>query len=117
MIFSGIMLLGLSTVLGEWSALHFTARTSAAMIYLTVMGSVVAYTSYVYIVRHLPISTVSLYAYINPVIAVVLGTVLLAEPFSLRIVLASALVLSGVAVVRGVQSGRASTAQTRRPAA
>ncbi len=107
MIFSGIMLLGLSTVLGEWGALHFTARTSAAMIYLTVMGSVVAYTSYVYIVRHLPISTVSLYAYINPVIAVVLGTVLLAEPFSLRIVLASALVLSGVAVVRGVQSGEA----------
>lgn len=117
MIFSGLMLLGLSTVLGEWSALHFTARSASAMIYLTIMGSVVAYTSYVYIVRHLPISTVSLYAYINPVIAVVLGTLLLDEPFSLRIVLASALVLIGVAVVRGVQSGRVSPPQTRRPAA
>lgn len=117
MIFSGLMLLGLSTVLGEWSGLHFTVRTSAAMIYLTIMGSVVAYTSYVYIVRHLPISTVSLYAYINPVIAVVLGTLLLDEPFSLRIVLASALVLAGVGVVRGVQSKRVSPAATRRTAA
>lgn len=117
MICSGVMLLGLSTVLGEWGALHFSARTSVAMIYLTVMGSVIAYTSYVYIVRNLPISTVSLYAYINPVIAVVLGTLILDEPFSLRIVLASALVLAGVAVVRGVQSRRVSPSSTRRPAA
>lgn len=117
MMFSGVMLLSLSTGLGEWSALHFTARTAAAMIYLTVMGSVVAYTSYVYIVRRLPISTVSLYAYINPIIAVVLGTLLLDEPFSLRIVAATAFVLAGVAVVRGVQSSRVSTPSTRRPAA
>jgi drug/metabolite transporter (DMT)-like permease len=117
MLLSGVMLLGLSTALGEWSELHFTMRTAAAMIYLTVMGSAVAYTAYVYIVRRLPISTVSLYAYINPIIAVVLGTLLLAEPFSLRIVLASALVLAGVAVVRGVQSSRVSSTPTRRSAA
>lgn len=117
MLFSGVMLLGLSTALGEWSELHFTTRTAAAMIYLTVMGSAVAYTAYVYIVRRLPLSTVSLYAYINPIIAVVLGTLLLDEPFSLRIVLASALVLAGVAVVRGVQSSGATTASTRRTAA
>ncbi len=104
MLFSGVMLLGLSTAAGEWSALHFSARSLAAMIYLTVFGSAIAYTAYVYAVTRLPISTVSLYAYINPLIAVALGSLLLDEPFSLRIVVASALVLGGVAVVRGVQS-------------
>ncbi len=117
MMFSGVMLLGLATALGEWGDLTFTIRSAAAMIYLTVFGSAIAYTSYIYIVSRLPISTVSLYAYINPIIAVVLGTLILDEPFSLRIVFASVLVLAGVAVVRGVQSGRDSSPPTRRTAA
>ena len=84
------------------------------MIYLTVAGSIVAYTAYVYAVKHLPISTVSLYAYINPLIAVALGSLLLGEHFSFRIIIAAALVLAGIAVVRGVQSTRATPAAPRR---
>jgi drug/metabolite transporter (DMT)-like permease len=99
MLFSGVMLLGLATMRGEWSSLHFTARSFVALAYLTIAGSLVAYTAYVYAVKYLPLSTVSLYAYINPVLAVVLGSVLLDEPFSLRIVLAAALVLGGMWVV------------------
>ncbi len=99
MVFSGVMLLGLATMRGEWSSLHFTARSFVALAYLTIAGSLVAYTAYVYAVKYLPLSTVSLYAYINPVLAVVLGSVLLDEPFSLRIVLAAALVLGGMWVV------------------
>jgi drug/metabolite transporter (DMT)-like permease len=114
MLFSGVMLLGLATAAGEWSALHFSTRSLAAMVYLTIVGSAVAYTAYVYAVRHLPISTVSLYAYINPIIAVVLGSQLLGEPFSVRIVIASVLVLAGIAVVRGVQSRRVPSAAPRR---
>jgi drug/metabolite transporter (DMT)-like permease len=104
MVFSGTMLLALATANGDWESLRFTARTFGAMAYLTVAGSAIAYTAYVYAVQHLPISTVALYAYVNPLIAVVLGTVLLGEPFSMRIVIAGALVLAGTAVVRGVQS-------------
>ena len=104
MLFSGAMLLGSRRRTTSGAALHFTPRTLGAMIYLTVAGSVVAYTAYVYAVRHLPISTVSLYAYINPLIAVALGSLLLGEPFSIRILVAAGLVLAGIAVVRGVQS-------------
>lgn len=114
MIFSGVMLLGIGTATDEWSQLHFTARTLAAMIYLTVAGSIVAYTAYVYAVKHLPISTVSLYAYINPLIAVALGSLLLGERFSFRIIIAAGLVLAGIAVVRGVQSPRVTAAASRR---
>ena len=105
MLLSGAMLLGIGTALGEWKALTFTTRTAGAMLYLIVFGSVVGYTAYLYALKHLSISTVSLYAYINPVIAVILGSLLLDEPFTLRVVVASGLVLAGVAVVRsrGVQ--------------
>jgi drug/metabolite transporter (DMT)-like permease len=71
------------------------------MVYLVVVGSVVGYSAYAYALKHLPVTTVSLYAYINPVIAVALGTLLLGEPFSPRIVVASAVVLAGVLLVRG----------------
>ena len=93
MLFSGTMLLSLATAAGEWAALHFTPRSLSAMIYLTVAGSVVAYTAYVYAVRHLPISTVSLYAYVNPMIAVALGSLLLGEPMTRRASVAGVLVL------------------------
>jgi drug/metabolite transporter (DMT)-like permease len=99
MIFSGITLLSLATVAGEWSALTFTTRSFAALAYLTIVGSLVAYTAYMYAIKHLPIATVSLYAYINPVIAVVLGALLLAEPLSPRIFLAAGLVLAGMYIV------------------
>jgi drug/metabolite transporter (DMT)-like permease len=114
MLFSGVMLLGLATAAGEWGALSFSTRSLAAMVYLTIVGSAIAYTAYVYAVGRLPISTVSLYAYINPIIAVALGAALLGEPFSTRIVIASALVLAGIAVVRGVQSRRVTSAAPRR---
>lgn len=114
MLFSGAMLLAMATAAGEWAALRFSARSLIAMIYLTVAGSVLAYTAYVYAVRHLPISTVSLYAYVNPLIAVALGSLLLGEPFSTRILVAGALVLTGTAIVRGVQSTSGTPAAARR---
>lgn len=100
MLLSGAMLIAIGTATGEWSRLAFTTRTAAAMIYLVLFGSIVGYSAFVYALKHLPISTVSLYAYVNPIIAVVLGTLLLSEPFSPRIIVASALVLGGIAVVR-----------------
>lgn len=100
MLFSGAMLIAIGTVTGEWSRLAFTTRTVSAMVYLVLVGSIVGYSSYVYALKYLPVSTVSLYAYVNPVIAVILGTLFLSEPFSIRIVLASILVFAGIAIVR-----------------
>jgi drug/metabolite transporter (DMT)-like permease len=100
MLFGGIAMLAVGTAAGEWSALRFSDRSLTALIYLTVVGSIVGYSAYVHALRHLPVSTVSMYAYVNPVIAVVLGTLLLDEPFGARVVIASAMVLAGIAVVR-----------------
>ena len=99
MLFSGTMLLGAATWNGDWARLSFTPRTLAAMLYLSVAGSLVAYSAYIYAIQHLPLSLVSLYAYINPIIAVTLGTLLLAEPFSTRIAISAALVLLGTWIV------------------
>jgi drug/metabolite transporter (DMT)-like permease len=100
MIIGGLVMVIVGTFRGEWSMLSFTTRTVAAELYLIVFGSFAGYAAYIYALKHLPLSTVSLYAYVNPIIAVLLGTVILDEPFGLRIVGASALVLVGVAVVR-----------------
>jgi drug/metabolite transporter (DMT)-like permease len=100
MLFGGVLMLALGTALGEWHALSFSRRTTVALAYLTGVGSIGGFVAYIYALRHLPVSTVSLYAYINPVIAVVLGALVLGEPFGLRIVLASTLVLAGLAMVR-----------------
>lgn len=100
MLFGGAIMTVAATVLGEWPSLAFTPRTAAALVYLTVAGSVGAFVAYVYALRHLPISTVSLHAYVNPVIAVALGALVLGEPFTARVVAAAALVLAGLGIVR-----------------
>jgi drug/metabolite transporter (DMT)-like permease len=104
-LFAGILLLGVGATLGEWSQLSFTARTIMAELYLIVFGSLVAYSAYLYTLNHLPIATVSMYAYINPIIAVMLGTLIASEPFTPRVVAAAALVLAGVTIVRTAPRG------------
>lgn len=99
MVFSGTMLLAAATAHGDWAQLSFTPRTMTAMIYLSIAGSLVAYSAYIYAIQHLPLQLVSLYAYINPMIAVALGTLLLNEPLSARIIAAAVLVLAGTWIV------------------
>ena len=113
MIFGGLAMVLIGTVLGEWGDLRFTTRTAAAELYLILVGSLAGFPAYIYALKHLPVSTVSLYAYVNPVIAVLLGTLLLNEPFGPRIVLGSALVFAGIAVVRGWMQKRATTRGSR----
>ena len=99
MVFSGIMLLSAATAHGDWAELSFTPRTISAMLYLSIAGSLVAYSAYIYAIQHLPLQLVSLYAYINPMIAVALGTLLLNEPLSARTIVAAILVLAGTWIV------------------
>lgn len=101
MIFGGTAMLIIAVAAGELGRIQFTLRSAVAELYLIVFGSLLGFPAYIYALKHLPVSTVSLYAYVNPVIAVLLGALLLGEPFGLRIVIASGLVLLGVAVVRG----------------
>jgi len=100
MLFGGFVLLVVGLVLGEWSRLAFTMRSSLALAHLIVFGAIAAFTAYAYALKHLPVATVSLYAYVNPIIALVLGTLLLHEPFSRRTIVAAGIVFSGMALVK-----------------
>ena len=81
---AGGLIMTRSEARGEWSVLFFTSRTTIALVYLATIGAIGGFVVYTYALRHLPVSFVSLYAYINPVIAVALGVVVLHEPFTWR---------------------------------
>jgi drug/metabolite transporter (DMT)-like permease len=100
MVLAGATLVVAGFALGEPLAVSFNGRTATAFVYLVVAGSIGAFTAYHYALKHLPVSTVSLYSYVNPIIAVVLGTIVLDEPFSSRVVFAAVFVLVGMAMVR-----------------
>jgi drug/metabolite transporter (DMT)-like permease len=100
MILGGGLMLGVGSILGEWPALAFTGKTMAAFVYLTLAGSLVAFAAYSYALKHLDVAIVSLYTYVNPVIAVILGTLVLGEPFHARMLVAAVVVLIGMATVR-----------------
>jgi len=117
MTFGGLFMLAAATLRGEWSHLAFTPRTLVAEIYLTLAGSIVGYSAYIYALRHLPTATVSLYAYANPVIAMVIGAVIAGEPFGPRVVLASLMVLTGSALVQWREKRKAAAANGRHAAA
>lgn len=100
MLFGGILMTIVATLRGDWSRLSFTPSTFGALLYLAVLGSVVAFVAYSYALKHLPISVVSLYTYVNPVIAVGLGALLLGEPFGARQMMAAAVIALGMFIVR-----------------
>jgi drug/metabolite transporter (DMT)-like permease len=103
MVFGGIMMLLIGGALGEWSRFSLTPRTAIACAYLTFVGAVVAFAAYSYALQHLPMSVVSLYTYVNPVIAVALGVWLLGEAFHVRMILAAAIIFAGILVVGPAQ--------------
>lgn len=100
MLAGGLIMTVAGTIRGEWTDLSFTPRTGWALAYLSTIGAVGGFVAYTYALRHLSVSFVSLYAYINPIIAVALGVILLNEPFDSRMAAAAALVFAGVAIVR-----------------
>ena len=102
MVIGGAALAVLGPLLGEhWStlALHASADSLLAVAYLAVVGSVLAFTAYVWLLQHAPISQVSTYAYVNPVVAVALGAVLLGERVSTTTILGGTIIVLAVALV------------------
>ena len=102
----GLFLMIVATVTGEWAEVHPSSRSMAAVLYLIVVGTFVGYVSYVYALKHLPVSVVSLYAYVNPVIAVILGSLILKEPFTPRMAIAIGIIFSAMLIVRSADTSR-----------
>jgi drug/metabolite transporter (DMT)-like permease len=106
--FGGAILMLVATIAGEWTSLAPTARSLTAVLYLVVVGTFVGYVCYVYALKHLPVSIVSLYAYVNPVIAVILGSLLLKERFTPRMAVAIAVIFVAMLIVRTADTWRSS---------
>ena len=117
MLFGGILMLVAAAAHDEWSRVAFSTRTLLAEIYLTLVGSIIGYSAYTYALRYLPTATVSLYAYANPVIAIVLGALLASEPFGPRVIIASLMVLTGSALVQWREKKKATAAASGQHAA
>ncbi|MFJ6721337.1 EamA family transporter [Streptomyces sp. NPDC091259] len=93
---------------GEQHALRpadFSTASWLALGYLVLFGSLVAFTSYVWLLRSAPLSLVSTYAYVNPVVAVALGSLILDEPLTWPIVAGGAIVVAGVGLIVSTERG------------
>jgi drug/metabolite transporter (DMT)-like permease len=105
MLAGGAALLVVGSLLGEIGRANvdeFSIRSLVAVAYLIVFGSIVAFTAYTWLLANAPVTTVSTYAYVNPIIAVALGAVILHEPITPRTLVASAIIIGAVvAMVSG----------------
>lgn len=100
MISAGVVLLVLGPLLGE--RLDPAAVTTSSLVafgYLVVAGSLVGYVAYVWLVGNAPLSLVSTYAYVNPVVAVILGVLILGERVTATVAVGGAIILAGVVLI------------------
>jgi len=88
-----------AAAVGDFSRVTWTARGVTATLYLVVCGSWIGYTAYIWLLEHVPTSKVSTYAYVNPVVAVFLGWLVLHERVDRFIVMGSAIVILSVILV------------------
>lgn len=102
MLAGGAMLLPLGLVLAGDESLgpaSWSGRSLAGLAYLVLIGSLVGYTAYVWLLAHIPIGTVATYAYVNPVVAILLGVIVLDEGVTWQIAAGATVVLASVALV------------------
>lgn len=83
----------------SWNPAQVTPGGFAALLYLTLFGSVVAFSAYNYLLRHVPAAQASTHCYVNPLVAVLLGWVFLSEPLSIPLFGGMGLILMGVLAI------------------
>lgn len=102
MIAGGAIMLGLGPVLGERIPLHASATAIAAFVYLVLLGSLVAFSAYHHVLAHARPALALSYAYVNPVLAVILGAALGAEQVGVEVIAATTMIVAAVLLlVRG----------------
>jgi drug/metabolite transporter (DMT)-like permease len=102
MLAGGSALLVVGGLTGEWGTLDpstFSVRSLAAFAYLVVAGSIAAFTAYTYLLRNVRPTVVATYAFVNPVVAVLLGWMIAGEPLTWRVAASSTLILLAVALI------------------
>src|SRR5438094_3339312 len=112
MLWAGVLFGVLSAATGELGRVHWQAISSTswlALVYLIVFGSLVGFSAYVWLLRSAPLSLVSTYAYVNPVVAVVLGAIFVGEILTPRILVAGTIILAAVALIVVARNRAAAT--------
>jgi drug/metabolite transporter (DMT)-like permease len=102
MLAGGLIMIAVGSITGEWAHLHVSQLSPATLLaigWLVVPGSIVAFTAYIYALKALPTSTVSTYAYVNPIVAVLIGWPLLGERPSIQTAAAGAIIVAAVALI------------------
>jgi len=99
MLFGGLWLVPASLLFDDLSTVSWSAEAVYSLIYLIIFGSIVAYACFSYALRNLPMTIVSLYAYVNPVVAVLLGWLFLDEKLNMKIGMAILITVSGIYIV------------------
>ena len=115
----GVVLLAAGATGGELAHLEparWSTSSLLAMGYLVVFGSLVAFTAYSWLLQNAPVSLVATYAYVNPVVAVVLGALILAEPITPSIVIGAAIIVAAVAYIVTREGARQRAARAAVPA-
>jgi drug/metabolite transporter (DMT)-like permease len=100
MLIAGILQTALGFILGEFSEFHMNMNGLLSMAYLILFGSIIGYPAYIYAIEHLPLSLVSTYAYINPIIALILGWYILDEVLTIYVLISAVLIIFGVILVK-----------------
>lgn len=117
MFWGGVWLVATGWLIGEGVDLDvskFTVNSLLAWGYLVVAGSLIAFTTYVWLMKHYSPAVISTYSYINPVVAVFLGWLILNETINSRIFLASAVIVVGVALITISRSSSSRKARTEK---
>ena len=102
MLAGGVGLLLLGTLTGEWGKVDLAGISTRSLLglgYLVFFGSLVGFAAYTWLLRVAPTALVSTYAYVNPLVAILLGNLLAQEPLTPRVLIATAVILSAVAVI------------------
>jgi len=79
MLIAGFVCIGIGSMLGEWAHFHLTRTAAGSLAWLITGGSLLGYTGFIYLIEHVPVAKVSSYSYVNPMVAVLLGILLLHE--------------------------------------
>jgi drug/metabolite transporter (DMT)-like permease len=109
MVVGGAAMLAGALAAGETGDLHLAAASTKSLLafaYLVIAGSLVAFTAYAWLLQNVPISKVATYAYVNPLVAVLLGWALLSEQLSLGTLAGAALIVASVATIVRRESAR-----------
>jgi drug/metabolite transporter (DMT)-like permease len=112
----GIVVFSCGLVGGEVGDVHFaefSGRSVFGLLYLITFGSLLAFTSYAWLLQNAPISKVSTYAYVNPVVAIALGWLILDEGITATTLIGAGIIVASVALVVRAEAPRAGAAQER----